>query len=154
MKKYIFFALCLVLLFSCSNNDEPLEVNSTYTDFPQSFEIPSQGGTFSLHQSRDNDYELINCTASVLGNKGIAPTYVNDVVQSHKIILVGENGEERTCVDQYYGSWFDIRKVNTQEISLTVEPNQTGAKRYIYLGVWAFYHKGMPTSISMEQASE
>lgn len=157
MNKIVFLCLlgCLLSLFSCDDKDEPI-YDPVYTNFPVSFDIPCQGGQFALRQRWNNDYEMTRCEATSetrpSGEDSDAAIPV-DTIRSHKVVLVGKNGKEHTCVDRYYNSWFEIKKVSAQEISLTVKPNQTGRKRYIQLGIWDFYHRGVPTRIWMEQAA-
>lgn len=154
---FIFLLGCLLSLCSCDNNDDPIYETPVYNNFPESFDIPSPGGKFSIRQSWNNDYEMTRCEASIIlgsSEKEGDDTVFTDTIQSHTAILIGGNGKKHTYVDRYYNSWFEIRKVNTQEISLTVSPNQTGEKRYIQLWICDFYHLGMPTRIWMEQEAE
>ena len=154
---FIFLLGCILSLCSCDNNDDPWCRTPIYNNFPERFDIPSQGGKFSIRQSWNNDYEMTRCEASAVlrdSDNEEGSAVFTDTIQSHKATLVGGNGKKHTYVDRYYNSWFEIRKVNAQEISLTVSPNQTGEKRYIQLHIWDFYHQGMPTKIWMEQEFE
>lgn len=71
MNKSIFFIIfSLVLaLCSCNDNDELIDADPVYNDFPSHFEIPPEGGQFTLRQGMNNNYELHSCsTYSVLRN--------------------------------------------------------------------------------------
>lgn len=159
MKKSIFFILLILVLLSCSNdnNNEPIDRDPVYNDFPSYFEIPPQGGTFSLRQSSNYDYEIYSCSAISARKKSDKEgdvAFFEEKVQKHETTLVGTDGKKHTYIDQYFCNWFEIKKVNVQEISLTVSPNQTGHGRDIYLTIWTISHEGMPTPIWIEQKSE
>lgn len=75
-------------------------------------------------------------------------------VEKNDSTIVGTDGKEFTYTYQYFCSWFNIRKENVKEITLTVAPNQTGHKRIIDIRIWSIPFPGMPTGIYMEQKSE
>lgn len=153
---FIIFSLVLALC-SCNDNDELIDADPVYNDFPSHFEIPPEGGQFTLRQGMNNNYELHSCsTYSVLRNsdKQGDVTLNEEKVEKNDSTIVGTDGKEFTYTYQYFCSWFNIRKENVKEITLTVAPNQTGHKRIIDIRIWSIPFPGMPTGIYMEQKSE
>ena len=101
MKKSIFFILLILVLLSCSNdnNNEPIDRDPVYNDFPSYFEIPPQGGTFSLRQSSNYDYEIYSCSAISARKKSDKEgdvAFFEEKVQKHETTLVGTDGEDST----------------------------------------------------------
>lgn len=86
MNKVSVFCL-LVSLFafgSCHDDEETEFENKVYTNFPDVFDVPAEGGKFLIKQTHNNDYFLTHCEASINhvdSNGKITVSY--DSIQSH-----------------------------------------------------------------------
>lgn len=92
MNKVSVFCL-LVSLFafgSCHEDEEETEFeNKVYTNFPDVFDVPAEGGKFLIKQTYNNDYFLTHCEASIRyvdSNGKITVSY--DSIQSHDTTFV------------------------------------------------------------------
>lgn len=154
MNKVSVFCL-LVSLFafgSCHEDEETEFENKVYTNFPDVFDVPAEGGKFLIKQTYNNDYFLSHCEASIRyvdSNGKITVSY--DSIQSHDTTFVYGNGKVHSYSDRFYNSWFELKKENKHEISLVVTPNNTGGKREIVVGVRDILFEGWPQKIMIYQ---
>jgi len=155
MNKVSVFCL-LVSLFafgSCHEDEETEFGNKVYTNFPDVFDVPAEGGKFLIKQTYNNDYFLTHCETSIRyvdSNGKITVSY--DSIQSHDTTFVYGNGKVHSYSDRFYNnSWFELKKENKHEISLVVTPNNTGGKREIVVGVRDILFKGWPQKIMIYQ---
>ena len=154
MNKVSVFCL-LVSLFafgSCHDDEETEFGNKVYTNFPDVFDVPAEGGKFLIKQTYNNDYFLTHCEASIRyvdSNGKITVSY--DSIQSHDTTFVYGNGKVHSYSDRFYNSWFELKKENKHEISLVVTPNNTGGKREIVVGVRDILFEGWPQKIMIYQ---